>query len=60
MRDFRSAASAAHPPYVNGQRDEKAWARRIMYRAERQDQLLMPIQVDFAKRALDIKDAPKE
>lgn len=46
------------PP--SGGEDQKFWARRIVYRVERGDKSLMPVQVDFAYTALELEkpDAP--
>ena len=37
--------------------DHKAWAKRIMYRFERNDNDLLQVQITFAQTALDIKPA---
>lgn len=37
-------------------RDMMAWAKRIMFREQQQDKTLLPIQIQFAKQALGIKD----
>lgn len=34
--------------------DHKAWAKRIIYRAEHGDKDLLPVQITFAQMALDI------
>lgn len=56
---LRSEAEA-YFPYLIGieQRDHRAWAKRIMYREERGDKELMPIQVQFAKQAMNVEDKP--
>lgn len=56
---IREQAESAHPLRTTAGRDELAWAKRIMYREQHKDRDLMPIQVDFAKRALGIKEPPK-
>jgi hypothetical protein len=46
--------AAAHFPVVTVMgRDCKAWAKRILFREERGDKTLMPIQVRFAKEAMN-------
>lgn len=49
-------------PYLlaGGQYDHKAWAKRIIYREERRDSSLMPIQVQFARQALDMTIEEKQ
>jgi hypothetical protein len=54
MQDFRSAASAAYPDWIGTQRDYKAWAKRILYREQHGDTLLIPIQPQFAREALEL------
>lgn len=52
-------AEAKYPFHTSMGRDEKAWAKRFIYRAERNDRSLLPIQIDFAYLALDMKK-PKQ
>lgn len=49
------AQAEAHHPRVTaeGHSDEKCWARRFIFRAERGDKDLLPIQIQFAYLALD-------
>lgn len=54
MNDYRSAASAAHPDWLGTVRDHKAWAKRILFREQHGDSLLIPIQSQFAREALDM------
>lgn len=51
----RSAAEARFPLLTVNGRDERAWAKRIMYREQLKDRTLMPIQVQFAKIALNVE-----
>lgn len=46
-------------PYrtVNGI-DHKAWAKRILFREERRDASLLPVQVTFAKQAMGLEPLP--
>jgi GTPase SAR1 family protein len=47
-------AEAKYPIYLTGNKmDQKAWAKRIWERHERGDKTLLPVQVAFAKEALD-------
>lgn len=59
MKDFRSEAAAYYPFATSQGHDHMAWAKRIMYREERKDSYLEPVQVQFAKLALGI-EKPKE
>jgi hypothetical protein len=52
-------AEARHPLIIKGERDKKAWAKRIMYRADRGDSDLKKAQIAFAKAALETKDEEK-
>lgn len=59
MSDHRSAAEAQFPYLIgDNQRDHLAWAKRIMFREERKDSHLMPVQVQFAKMALGLIEQP--
>lgn len=61
MSDYRSAAEAQFPYLIGeNQRDHMAWAKRIIYREERKDLLLLPIQVQFAKMALGLIEQPNK
>lgn len=53
MNDQRNAASAAFPDWIGTVRDYKAWAKRILYREQHGDTLLMPIQTQFAREAME-------
>jgi hypothetical protein len=50
---IRSEAEAKYPFKTTTGVDEKAWAKRFVYRAERGDKSLLPIQIKFAYMALD-------
>ena len=52
---LESEAEARFPMWVNGQRDYKAWAKRILYRIERNDKDVTKVQADAAERAMNIK-----
>jgi hypothetical protein len=45
-------ATARFPMNTTAGRDDKAWAKRILYREERGDKSLTPIQVRFARDAI--------
>lgn len=53
-------AADMFPLLTTAGRDEKAWAKRILWREKKKDPDLIPIQVDFAKRALEVKDKKPE
>lgn len=53
-RNIEDAAKAAHPSVSTQGRDEKAWAKRILYREEHGDKTVSSLQVQFAKMALDM------
>mgnify|MGYP003578625315 CR=1 FL=1 len=55
MSDFREAAAARHPFATTAGHDHMAWAKRILYRVERGCTFLTPIQVAFARQALQEK-----
>lgn len=59
MSDWRNAASAAHPDWIGTTRDHKAWAKRILFREQHKDATLLPIQVQFAKQAMEIPEDKK-
>lgn len=50
------AARVRHPYRLTESLDHKAWAKQIMYRVELRDPSLLPVQIQFAKMALDIKE----
>lgn len=54
-RNLHAEAFGVHPTLTHAGRDEKAWAKRIVWRQENGDRDLMPIQIQFARQALDIK-----
>jgi hypothetical protein len=45
-------AAARFPVNTTAGRDDKAWAKRILYREEHGDKSLMSIQVRFAREAM--------
>jgi len=51
-------AEAKYPTYTANGIDHKAWAKRFIYRAERRDRDLLPIQILFAYQALEL-EVPK-
>lgn len=46
-------AAARFPVLTTAGRDDKAWAKRILFREERGDTSLLSIQVRFARDALN-------
>lgn len=58
---IKGEAEAKYPTKTNSGIDHKAWAKRFVYRAERGDKNLLPIQVQFGYQALDLEvpEAPK-
>lgn len=48
--------SEANAMYPFQNKDHKAWAKRIIYRAAHGDKDLLLVQVKFARMAMDIKD----
>lgn len=59
MSAMLEAEAAAKFPFRHSAGvDCKAWAKRFIYRFERGDKSLLPVQITFAQMALDIK--PKE
>lgn len=53
---LRSEAEARFPYKLpNGGVDNKAWAKRFVYRAERNDRDLLPVQIVFAYMALEME-----
>jgi hypothetical protein len=54
-RYIQDEANALHPVVSQTGRDDKAWAKRILYRDEHGDKTLMPIQVRLAKEALNVQ-----
>lgn len=56
---LRNEAAARFPTNgADGKHDPLAWAKRFVYRAERGDRDLLPVQIAQAYQALG-KDAPK-
>lgn len=53
-RHIEDEAKAVHPAISANGRDDKAWAKRIIYREERGDKTLTTLQVQFAKMALGL------
>ena len=51
-------AEAKYPMQTTNGCDYKAWAKRIVYRAERRDKSLIWVQILFAYQALDM-EVPK-
>lgn len=49
---LRSEAEARYPYNAVGGYDHLSWAKRIVYRDDRGDKDLLPIQVAFARQAL--------
>lgn len=45
-------AAARFPVTTTAGRDDKAWAKRILYREEHGDKSLLSIQVRFAREAM--------
>lgn len=54
----RSEAEAKYPWKLTNGVDDKAWAKRFVYRFEHGDKTLLPVQVQFAYLALE-KVPPK-
>jgi len=46
-------AAVLFPAVITAGRDYKALAKRILYREEKGDKTLLPIQVKFAKQAME-------
>lgn len=57
---LRAEAEAKFPRHTSVGLDERAWAKRFVYRAERNDRDLLPIQIDFAYMALGIEKPKSE
>ena len=55
---IRDEADYRFPLLTTAGRDDRAWAKRILYREERGDKDLMPVQVQFAKKAMNVSDQP--
>lgn len=49
-------AALAYPYRHDTGVDHKAWAKRIAWREQQGDKTLLPIQIKFAREALDIKE----
>ena len=50
---LEAEAAAKFPKKFATHFDSLAWAKRFVYRAERGDKSLLPVQVEFARMALD-------
>lgn len=58
MSDRIRQQAEAEIPYATAHgADPKAWAKRFVYRHERGDKTLLPVQIQFAYLALD-KEPP--
>jgi hypothetical protein len=55
---IRAEAEARHPVVSSQGRDPRAWAKRIIYRAERNDKSLLHVQIQFAYEAMGL-EVPK-
>jgi hypothetical protein len=55
---IRAEAEAKYPVQTSAGIDYKAWAKRFVYRAERNDKSLLHVQIQFAYAALDL-EVPK-
>lgn len=49
-------AEAKFPIWMESGKDYKAWAKRIVYRAERGDKTISVLQLNFAKEALNSQE----
>lgn len=49
-------AEAKYPIWTQTGKDYRAWAKRLLYRAEKGDKTVTVLQVSFAKEALNIED----
>lgn len=56
---LESEAEARFPSWRNGERDFKAWAKRILYRFDHNDKDLTRVQIDCAQRAMHIAEGDK-
>lgn len=56
----QQAAEARYPLLTVNGRDDRAWAKRILYRNELRDKTLIPIQVQFAKMAMNVTEQKGE
>lgn len=52
-RHIQDEANARYPVVSVQGRDYKAWAKRIIYREEHGDKEVTPIQIKFAREALE-------
>jgi hypothetical protein len=55
----KAEAEAKYPIHTSNGFDHKAWAKRFIYRAERNDKTLLPIQIQFAYQAFEM-EVPKK
>lgn len=56
----QQAAESRYPLLTVNGRDDRAWAKRILYRNELRDKTLIPIQVQFAKMAMKVTEEKGE
>lgn len=56
---LKGEAEAKYPMDTSNGCDHKAWAKRFVYRAERGDKDLLPIQIIFGYMALGL-EIPKD
>lgn len=52
---LEAEAAAKYPTKTTGGVNHLAWAHRFVYRAERKDRDLLPIQITLAYMALNLK-----
>jgi len=52
---LEAEASAKYPFKIKDGNDHRSWAKRILYRLERNDKDLLPIQIKFAQMAMGIQ-----
>lgn len=45
---------ALYPSVTTVGRDQRAWAKRILFRLEKGATDLLPVQIDFAQRAMGV------
>lgn len=56
---LRDQAAALYPTVTATGRDDKAWAKRFLWREANGDKDLMAIQISFARQALGVVPEPK-
>lgn len=59
MTYIRDEANEKYPTVTAAGTDHKAWAKRIVYRDEKDDKTLSHIQVKFAREALGLGEKKK-